>query len=509
MGEVPSGARGEEQLKLIVGAARDLLALGACGRLGVDVVEVSLPEGAIVEPVIALPAIHHGAHRHRGLERRMRVDERHEHRETLVGGADHADLAVGLRHVLHQPLDGVVGIGCVIDQRGIERPVQRAGHDVIAFRVVLAAYVLKDADVPLPDEHLIPQRQRRQHVRAHEALGALGGVVRGAGEDDRRVLCALRDDDGGEELDPVAHRDHDLALFVVKLLCGYLEGRDVRLHGRHLRRCERRSRHRRQHPKNPYAAHGFRPPPEKSEVTPALCPPRAAPSLAEACFAGAPAAAARGALGCPMAASDILSALREILPADGVLLSEEERTPYECDALTAFRQVPRVVALPRSEAEVQGVLRACSRHHVPVVARGSGTGLSGGATPHPDGVLLSLRAYEPHPRDRSLGAHRAPAAGRAEPQGVRSRRRPRPVLRSGPVFPGRLLHRRQRRGELRRRALPEIRPDGAQRARRARLHHRRRAARVGRRRARCSGAGSAGAHDRLRGAAHGGHGSDR
>ncbi len=91
-----------------------------------------------------------------------------------------------------------------------------------------------------------------------------------------------------------------------------------------------------------------------------------------------------------MAAPDILSALREILPADSVLLSEEERTPYECDALTAFRQVPRVVALPRTEAQVQGVLRACSRHRVPVVARGSGTGLSGGATPHPEGVLLSL-----------------------------------------------------------------------------------------------------------------------
>jgi glycolate oxidase len=91
-----------------------------------------------------------------------------------------------------------------------------------------------------------------------------------------------------------------------------------------------------------------------------------------------------------MAASDIFSALREILPADSVLLSAEERTPYECDALTAFRQVPRVVALPRSAAEVQGVLRACSRHQVPVVARGSGTGLSGGATPHPQGVLLSL-----------------------------------------------------------------------------------------------------------------------
>jgi glycolate oxidase len=89
-------------------------------------------------------------------------------------------------------------------------------------------------------------------------------------------------------------------------------------------------------------------------------------------------------------AAELISALREILPADSVLLSEEERTPYECDALTAFRQVPRIVALPRTETEVQGVLRACSRYRVPVVARGSGTGLSGGATPHPDGVLLSL-----------------------------------------------------------------------------------------------------------------------
>jgi glycolate oxidase len=91
-----------------------------------------------------------------------------------------------------------------------------------------------------------------------------------------------------------------------------------------------------------------------------------------------------------MAAADIVAALREVLPADSVLASEEERRPYECDGLTAFRQLPRVVALPRTEEEVQGVLLACSRHGVPVVARGSGTGLSGGATPHPQGVLLSL-----------------------------------------------------------------------------------------------------------------------
>ena len=91
-----------------------------------------------------------------------------------------------------------------------------------------------------------------------------------------------------------------------------------------------------------------------------------------------------------MAEEDIVAALRAVRPADGVLASAEERRPYECDALTAFRQVPRVVVLPRTEAEVQAVLLACSRLAVPVVARGSGTGLSGGATPHPQGVLLSL-----------------------------------------------------------------------------------------------------------------------
>ena len=70
-----------------------------------------------------------------------------------------------------------------------------------------------------------------------------------------------------------------------------------------------------------------------------------------------------------MAEEDIVAALRAVLPADGVLASAEERRPYECDALTTFRQVPRVVVLPRTEAEVQAVLLACSRLAVPVVAR--------------------------------------------------------------------------------------------------------------------------------------------
>src|SRR5579864_1177985 len=84
------------------------------------------------------------------------------------------------------------------------------------------------------------------------------------------------------------------------------------------------------------------------------------------------------------------AALRSILPPDCVLTRNEELRPYECDGLTAFRQLPMLVVLPRTEREVQEILRICHRLEVPVVARGSGTGLSGGATPHAGGVLLSL-----------------------------------------------------------------------------------------------------------------------
>jgi len=90
-----------------------------------------------------------------------------------------------------------------------------------------------------------------------------------------------------------------------------------------------------------------------------------------------------------MAEADIVAALRAFLPGDCVLSREEERRPYECDALTAFRQLPGVVVLPRTEQQLQRVLLTCSRLKVPVVARGAGTGLSGGSTPHARGVLLS------------------------------------------------------------------------------------------------------------------------
>jgi len=85
-----------------------------------------------------------------------------------------------------------------------------------------------------------------------------------------------------------------------------------------------------------------------------------------------------------------LLALRRHLPPAALLLSEEERRPYECDGLSAYRQLPGLVVLPETPEQVQAVLRQCSGQRVPVVARGAGTGLSGGALPLENGVLLSL-----------------------------------------------------------------------------------------------------------------------
>ena len=92
-------------------------------------------------------------------------------------------------------------------------------------------------------------------------------------------------------------------------------------------------------------------------------------------------------------ASEVISALKTVLPAHALLWSHEDTTPYECDGLTAYRQRPLAVALPESESQVEAVLKVCHRLGVPVVARGAGTGLSGGAMPHAHGVTLSLAKF--------------------------------------------------------------------------------------------------------------------
>ncbi len=91
--------------------------------------------------------------------------------------------------------------------------------------------------------------------------------------------------------------------------------------------------------------------------------------------------------------AEVVRALKAALPAHALLWNNEDTTPYECDGLTAYRQRPLVVALPETESQVQAVLRACHALDVPVVARGAGTGLSGGAMPHALGVTLSLAKF--------------------------------------------------------------------------------------------------------------------
>ena len=92
----------------------------------------------------------------------------------------------------------------------------------------------------------------------------------------------------------------------------------------------------------------------------------------------------------PVRQAEAVRALRAILPAAAVLYEAEDTKPYECDGLSAYRELPMVVALPENEEQVARILRACRELKVPVVARGAGTGLSGGALPHGKGVLLSL-----------------------------------------------------------------------------------------------------------------------
>jgi glycolate oxidase len=87
---------------------------------------------------------------------------------------------------------------------------------------------------------------------------------------------------------------------------------------------------------------------------------------------------------------EIVRRLRRFLPPDAVLFEAEDTKPYECDGLTAYRQTPMVVALPKDDEQVRRVLTECHALQVPVVPRGAGTGLSGGALPRGDGVLLSM-----------------------------------------------------------------------------------------------------------------------
>src|SRR5712691_4783501 len=85
-----------------------------------------------------------------------------------------------------------------------------------------------------------------------------------------------------------------------------------------------------------------------------------------------------------------LGQFREIVGEDGLISQPEQLHTYECDGLTNFRVLPEAVLLPTSTAQVRAILRLCHKEKIPFVARGSGTGLSGGALPVKGGIVVSL-----------------------------------------------------------------------------------------------------------------------
>ncbi|MFQ5468712.1 MAG: FAD-linked oxidase C-terminal domain-containing protein [Gammaproteobacteria bacterium] len=90
----------------------------------------------------------------------------------------------------------------------------------------------------------------------------------------------------------------------------------------------------------------------------------------------------------------IVRDLLTILPADCVLYKEEDLRPYECDGLSAYRNTPRMVCIPEDIHQIQAIMRFCHERNLTVVARGAGTGLSGGALPDDNGLLLSLAKFK-------------------------------------------------------------------------------------------------------------------
>src|SRR5258708_36589151 len=94
-----------------------------------------------------------------------------------------------------------------------------------------------------------------------------------------------------------------------------------------------------------------------------------------------------------MRQAEVVAVLAEALPRAAILFRHEDTAPFECDALTAYRTSPMVVVLPETQAQVAAILKICHKMRAPVVARGAGTGLSGGAPPLHAGLALSSAKF--------------------------------------------------------------------------------------------------------------------
>ncbi|KPK28016.1 MAG: glycolate oxidase subunit GlcD [Betaproteobacteria bacterium SG8_40] len=124
--------------------------------------------------------------------------------------------------------------------------------------------------------------------------------------------------------------------------------------------------------------------------------------------------------------AELVERLLAVLPTESLLHDREELKPFECDGLSAYRQIPLAVALPETEGQIRAVLKICHEGRVPVVFRGAGTGLSGGALPYEHGLLLGLsklkRILEVDPQARMArvqpGVRNAAISEAAAPHGL-------------------------------------------------------------------------------------------
>lgn len=91
---------------------------------------------------------------------------------------------------------------------------------------------------------------------------------------------------------------------------------------------------------------------------------------------------------------EIVAMLREIVPGEGTIADRDQLRAYECDGLSAYRQIPLAVVLPETTDQVSRILKLCDDHKIKVVPRGAGTSLSGGALPLTDGIVLGLGKFK-------------------------------------------------------------------------------------------------------------------
>ena len=110
----------------------------------------------------------------------------------------------------------------------------------------------------------------------------------------------------------------------------------------------------------------------------------------------------------------LISDLQQLLPASGLIMSTESQRPFECDGLAVYQQLPLITVIPETVDQVQGILRLCYSHRVPLVPRGAGTGLCAGAMPHAEGVLLVMTKL-----NKILHINQHTATARVQP-GVRN-----------------------------------------------------------------------------------------